>query len=320
MYTMILARSDHFRGCLLGLALGDGLGAPFEGLSGETIYRSFGPARRVFDHPPVGQLLYTDDAEMMIGVAECLVANGRIDPDDLARRFHQNFTPWRGYGPGMRRIAEAMNTGRDWRELVRTVFPGGSLGNGAAMRVAPVGLLFHEDLDRVAAEAAGSAMVTHVHPIGIDGAAVMATAVALAIRDAGRPFDRRGFFLELAGRATTEEFEWQLRTASKQTPTDSLTFGNSLEAHRSVTSAIQCFANHPDSYNSAVGSAIALGNDTDTLAAMAGAISGARLGIAALPAKSLAMMEGGAKGIDYVNKLAVDLAEVRISRTSPRTF
>jgi ADP-ribosylglycohydrolase len=100
----------------------------------------------------------------------------------------------------------------------------------------------------------------------------------------------------------------------------SVPYAASSTIPRSVTSAIQCFANHPDSYNSAVGSAIALGNDTDTLAAMAGAISGARLGIAALPAKSLAMMEGGAKGIDYVNKLAVDLAEVRISRTSPRTF
>ncbi len=249
---------------------------------------------------------------MMIGVAECLIANGRIDADDLARRFHQNFTPWRGYGPGMRKIDEAMNTGRDWRELVRTVFPGGSLGNGAAMRVAPVGLLFHEDLDRFAAEAAASAMVTHVHPMGVDGAAVMATAVALVIRGAGRPFDRREFFLELAGRATTEEFEWQLRAASKQTSTDSLTFGNSLEAHRSVTSAIQCFANHPGSYVDTVAGAIALGNDTDTLAAMAGAISGARLGISAIPTGSLALMENGEKGIDYVNRLAIDLAGVQI--------
>jgi ADP-ribosylglycohydrolase len=52
---------DRFRGCLLGHALGDGLGAPFEGLSNETLYRSFGPAQRVFTDPPVDQFVYTDD-------------------------------------------------------------------------------------------------------------------------------------------------------------------------------------------------------------------------------------------------------------------
>jgi poly(ADP-ribose) glycohydrolase ARH3 len=297
---------NRFGGCLLGHALGDGLGAPFEGLSNETLYRSFGPAQRVFTDPPVEQFVYTDDTEMSTSVAECLVENGLIDTDDLARRFHQNFTPTRGYGPGMRKIAEAMNLGQDWKHVVQTIFPGGSLGNGAAMRVAPVGLFFHRDLDRVGGEAMASASVTHLHPIGIDGAIILATAVALILRLDG-PFDRRAFFHELAARATTEEFQWQLRTASKMDATDSLTFGNSLEAHRSVTSSLLCFAAWPDSYEGAVARAIGMGNDTDTLAAMTGALSGAHLGYAALPAKMLARLEEGPRGRSYLEQLALKL-------------
>jgi poly(ADP-ribose) glycohydrolase ARH3 len=294
---------DRFRGCLLGHALGDGMGAPFEGLSNETLYRSYGATTKIFTNPPVDEFCYTDDTEMSTSVAECLVEHGQIDSADLAKRFCDHFNPLRGYGAGMRRIADAMKSGRDWKAVVQDIFPGGSLGNGATMRVAPVGLLFHRDLNRVATEAAASAMVTHLHPIGVDGAVILATAVALLLRLTG-PFDRREFFTELSRQAATEEFEWQLRTAAKLVPQDSVYFGNSLEAHRSVTSAILCFASAPDSYEQTIASAIGMGNDTDTLAAMAGALSGAHLGYSALPTASLARLEEGPRGRSYIEHLA----------------
>ena len=296
----------RFVGSLLGHALGDALGAPFEGLPPETIYCDFGPTRRLFERPPEADLLYTDDTQMTIGVAECLLARGTIEHDALARRFHDNYEPWRGYGPGARKLLDAMSAGRDWRGMVASVFPGGSLGNGAAMRVAPVGLLFHHDLDRVCDEARRSATLTHTHPVGVDGAVVMAVATALAVR--AETFDRRAFFDELRKRADTEEFQWQLRTASKLGPDDAVTFGNGLEAHRSVTTAITCFAFAPDSYAGAVSRAIAMGNDTDTLAAMAGALSGAHLGAAALPEALLSKLENGPKGRDYIRQLALELS------------
>src|SRR3954453_9099340 len=84
----------------------------------------------------------------------------------------------------------------------------------------------------------------------------------------------------------------------------SLTFGNSLEAHRSVTTALTCFAFSPDSYEQAVSRAIAMGNDTDTLAAMAGALSGARLGAGVLPRFVLCGLEDGPRGRSYVESLA----------------
>jgi poly(ADP-ribose) glycohydrolase ARH3 len=298
---------DHFTGCLLGLALGDALGAPFEGLPADTIYRDYGGGLNAATQPPLDTLHYTDDTEMTLGVAQTLVAHGRIDPDDLMDRFSANFNPARGYGPGTREILVTRATGGDWRRLVETQFPGGSLGNGAAMRVAPVGLLFHADLDRLTAEAEASARVTHVHPIGVDSAVLMATAVALAVRMAGG-FDYADFIQQLLSRAKTEEFQWQLRTASRLSPDDSWNFGSSLPAHRSVTSAILCFAFAPTSFHHAVGRAISMGDDTDTLAAIAGALVGAHVGIAGLPSDQIGRVEDGERGRTFLAELGTGLA------------
>src|SRR5262249_12672790 len=120
---------------------------------------------------------------------------------------------------------------------------------------APIGLLFCDDLDLVAEQAELSAMPTHTHPIGIDGARLIAVAVALAAR--GATFDRKAFYGELSRYAKTEEFRWQLSAARRLKRTESVgTFGNSLEAHRSVTTAIAIFAAAPDDYLAVVARAI----------------------------------------------------------------
>jgi poly(ADP-ribose) glycohydrolase ARH3 len=247
---------------------------------------------------------------MMIGVAEALLLAGCADEAALCEAFTTNYDPARGYGQGARRIIEAMASDGDWHTLAATIFPGGSLGNGAAMRVAPVGLLFHDDLDRVAAEAAASARPTHLHPIGIEGAQLIAVAVALALRGSGIPFDRAAFYDQLLARAATEEFRFQLERAATWEPTDPVgQFGSSLPAHESVVTAIACFAATPDDYLSVVSGALTLGNDTDTLAAMAGGICGARLGAGGLPRHLLQKLENGKKGRDYIEVLAQQLLD-----------
>lgn len=309
------ATLDQFSGCLLGLAIGDALGAPVEGL-GEDLIHSMAPVSELVNNPSGGTLFYTDDTQMTIGVAETLVRCGEIREQELCSAFARNYDPARGYGQGARRVIEAMATGDNWQELAATLFPGGSYGNGAAMRVAPVGLLFCDDLERVAAEAEESARPTHVHPLGIDGARLIALAVALALR--GGPFDREQFLTELHHWAQTEEFEWQLETARALDPWDSLiSFGNSLEAHRSVVTAIACFTSSPNDYLSVVSRAIAQGNDTDTLAAMAGAISGARLGINGIPTHLIDALEDQGMGRSYLVELAEELYGRFVEQQSP---
>ena len=297
-------RREQFLGCLIGQAVGDGLGAPFEGLFEDMVYK-LGPPDVIVANPPE-ETYYTDDTQMAIGVAETLVGCGRIDEATLCAAFVANYDPARGYGSGARRVLGVMGEGGDWRTLARELFPGGSLGNGAAMRAAPVGLMFCDDLDEVAEQARLSALPTHVHPIGIDGARMIALAVALAVREP--TFHRATFFQELARRAETEEFRWQMATAARMRPSAALgCFGNSLEAHRSVTTAVAAFASAPDDYSRVIARAIGQGNDTDTLAAMAGAICGARLGIEAIPGNLVAKLEDHRKGREYLLQLAGDL-------------
>src|SRR5882757_8224521 len=102
------APADRFAGCLLGLAVGDAVGAPYEGLTHADIFFQFGTPDKLVKNPFGGTLFYTDDTEMMIGVAETLAECGRIDETRLCRAFAENYHPERGYGQGARRILEAM--------------------------------------------------------------------------------------------------------------------------------------------------------------------------------------------------------------------
>jgi poly(ADP-ribose) glycohydrolase ARH3 len=114
---------DQFAGCLLGQAVGDALGAPFEGLPADNIFWGYGSPRELVRNPPDEPLFYTDDTQMMIGVAETLVEHGRILEEPLCRAFVANYHPDRGYGQGARLVLEAMATGGDWRGLARNHFP-----------------------------------------------------------------------------------------------------------------------------------------------------------------------------------------------------
>ena len=94
---------DQFTGCLLGLAVGDALGAPFEGLNADNIYWGYGTGHALLEVPVGESLFYTDDTEMMVGVAQTLVDHGQIAEESLCREFAANYHPQRGYGQGMPR-------------------------------------------------------------------------------------------------------------------------------------------------------------------------------------------------------------------------
>ncbi|MGL4421652.1 MAG: ADP-ribosylglycohydrolase family protein, partial [Gemmataceae bacterium] len=95
---------DRFAGCLLGLAVGDAFAAPFEGVPDWFILSEHGLPERFMQTPANDPMRYTDDTEMMIGVAEALAELGQIDSDHLMARFAANYTPDRGYGSGARTV------------------------------------------------------------------------------------------------------------------------------------------------------------------------------------------------------------------------
>lgn len=127
---------DAYRGCLLGLALGDALGAPHEG----------GPLERllwtVLGWTPRGERRWTDDTQMSLDLARSPLACDGLDLDHLAPAFAGSYRWSRGYGPGAAKLLKRIARGTPWREANRSVFEGGSFGNGGAMRAPVIGLYF----------------------------------------------------------------------------------------------------------------------------------------------------------------------------------
>src|SRR5438876_11587487 len=203
---------DRFQGCLLGLAIGDALGGKFEAQNADAVRGRFPTVEALIAYP-TEEIWYTDDTQMAIGVAESLAAHRQIVEERLCEAFVANYVPSRGYGRGARAVLDAMEEGRDYRQIAERHFPGGSYGNGAAMRVAPVGLLFRNDRERLWEQARLSALPTHVHPLGIEGAQLLALAVALC-SDVDR-FDRAAFFDALLAACQSNEYRARLEAAAK---------------------------------------------------------------------------------------------------------
>jgi ADP-ribosylglycohydrolase len=168
-----------------GLSVGDAFGERFFVPPGEVLRRI---SRRELPETP---WTYTDDTEMALSIVELLQERGAIDQDDLARRFATRMQFSRNYGKGAYAVLCGVREGLDWRLLTKIGFRGmGSFGNGAAMRVAPLGAFFAEEpLTVVSEQARLSAEVTHAHPEGIAGAIAVAVAAALAWQrsQAGKP-------------------------------------------------------------------------------------------------------------------------------------
>ena len=144
---------------LEGLSVGDAFGEQF--FIDPYVAEDAIAARVV----PLAPWPYTDDTEMALSVVSVLAEADGIDPEELAQSFALHYDPRRGYGAAMHGLLPQFGGGGDWRELAPALFGGrGSFGNGAAMRVAPIGAYFADDLEAVVEHAARSAEVTHAHP------------------------------------------------------------------------------------------------------------------------------------------------------------
>jgi ADP-ribosylglycohydrolase len=279
------ARLDLCYDSLTGLSVGDALGAQFF-----MVGRSLSDL--IAGRPPAAPWEWTDDTEMACSVVAELRDRGGIDPAALATAFAERCEPYRGYGAGAFTILREIRSGRPWREAAGAAFGGqGSCGNGAAMRVAPLGAYFADSLRRAADQAIRSAEVTHAHPEGILGAVVVAVAAAraaagrlaglrpppAALFDAVTPYlvdgqvqrsVRRG--RRLLGRGVTEA-AYELGNGSRVTAQDTAAF------------TLWVAATHLEDYPAAVTACIEAGGDVDTTAAIVGGIVAAYTGVGERP-------------------------------------
>jgi ADP-ribosylglycohydrolase len=244
---------------------------------------------------PAGPWFRTDDSEMAISIVEGLKLYGYVHQDALARRFAWRYErePDRGYGSMTRTQLNEINRGGDWRQGAANAFGGqGSMGNGGAMRVAPLGGFFADDLKRAADEARVSALVTHTHPEGIAGAIAVAIAAAVAwqIRNAPENHRIKQFFdavLEFTPESKTRR---GIQIAS-QTPANvaveavakALGNGSLVTAPDTVPFALWSAAHHLDHYVGALKQTIVAGGDCDTNAAIVGGIVALSAGRDSIP-------------------------------------
>ena len=296
--------ADQLVGSLLGQALGDALGFVVEAQPPEiaTVYVNGwlrGGRAGEWSHPqyPFGQ--YSDDTQLARELLRSFQDAGRWDPPRFAARLAELFRDRRdvGAGQGTRSAALRLLMGVSWSEA-GTAPP--YAGNGAAMRAGPLGLLFPEPsaMCRAAGE---QARVTHLDPRCAAGAAAVARAVSLAAERL--PLERPAFLNELAACAGADDSpmaeaircldEWaslepgeaarHVHLSGLDPAHGSHWQGISAFVIPSVVWSLYAFLRSPDDYWETICTAIGVGGDTDTMAAIAGAISGARLGVSALP-------------------------------------
>ncbi|MFF6878057.1 ADP-ribosylglycohydrolase family protein [Streptomyces sp. NPDC012474] len=173
-------RLDRALACLRGLSVGDALGSQY------FVPVNY-PLLKRREVPP-GPWQWTDDTEMAGSVVAVLAVHHRIDQDALARSFAEHHDFDRGYGPAVNRMLRLVREGGDWRELAAALFKGqGSWGNGAAMRIAPLGAWYADDPEQATHQAEISAYTTHQHREGVVGAMAVAAAAAFAAAPDGPP-------------------------------------------------------------------------------------------------------------------------------------
>lgn len=278
------------RASLVGLSVGDAFG--------ETFFKRDEPLERIRTRTLVpGPWAWTDDTAMALGIVEVLEARGTVDADHLARVFGRNYLrePRRGYGGTAHEILGLIGVGAAWRQAAGEVFDGqGSMGNGAAMRVAPLGAWFADDLDRVCAEALLSAAPTHAHPDGAAGAVAVAVATAVAC-GGGTPDDLWAAVLDLTPAGDTRDGIARARglapDCSVGLAAAALGTGWKVISSDTVPFVIWCATRHLDDYEAAFWLTVEGLGDRDTTCAMVGGIVGARVGIDGIPAEWRARTE-----------------------------
>jgi poly(ADP-ribose) glycohydrolase ARH3 len=299
---------EKYLGSMIGSALGDAIGElAFRYRTREELYAQIQQSK---------ELRYTDDTAMSIGLAESILAKGDLDQQDLGDTFRRNFLrePWRGYASGPPAIFSMVERyGVTYPEAAKSLFGGeGSLGNGAAMRIVPVGLFFHNSSD-LYKKACISASVTHAHPVGMDGAAVQSKAVALAVKsDPQEAFSPNAFIDTLIAFAKTPSITEKTQLVKRLLADNAAPartaeqLGRTVAIHESMPFALFSFLRHPKSFEDCLFCAILNGGDRDTLGAMACAISGAYVGLDSIRQDWIQRLENRS----HIEDLALRLSEI----------
>jgi ADP-ribosylglycohydrolase len=284
-------RLDRIHGCLLGLAVGDALGLPREGLSPQRAARLFGTG-------PLEQRLITgyglcsDDTEHACMTAQALLAS-RGDKYRFSRSLAWRLRGWIVALPPGVGLATLRAITKLWLGFPPHLSGVHSAGNGPAMRAPLLGVVARMDLEELEGWVRASTVLTHRDPLAEDGAHLVARAAHLAAWREG-DLDPMQVITRLQSEATTVRFQEALELVRHhlQEASEPGRFAKDLQCEGGVTgfilhtvpAALFCWLRYPKDFRAAVEAVIRLGGDSDTTAAIVGGLAGATLGPSAIPA------------------------------------
>lgn len=272
--------AERFRGCLLGLAVGDAIGTTVE-------FRSRGTFQPVTDMIGQGPFNlkpgeWTDDTSMALCLATSLISVGGFEPGDQMDRYCDWFE--HGY---LSSTGECFDIGDTVRQalnryrVTRDPFSGStnpmSAGNGSIMRLAPVPMFYYPDRDLVVHYSVESSRTTHGAPACLEACALLGDILFQALSGADKEkmlgaTDPARFASDSVRGIARGEYQAKSGTDIRGT-------GYVVEC---LEAALWCFW-HTSSFESAILTAANLGDDADTTAAVCGQVAGAFYGLAAIP-------------------------------------
>ncbi len=284
---------ERFRGLLLGTAVGDALGLPAEGISKRRARKMFRGRWRHRFLPKHGMV--SDDTDHTLLAAQCLLAHPR-SADRFARRLAWCFRLWFLTLPAGVGFATLRSILRLWVGFPPARSGVRSAGNGPAMRVAALGAFFAGAPEHLDDYVSACTRITHTDPRALTGAKVVAHLAARAIRwrsDEPPDLDDLLDVMRSAGSAGDREWEDTLellrRAGERKLSVDefaaSLGLDNGVSGYiyHTVPVAIYAWYRHFGDFESTLSETLTCGGDTDTAAAIAGALAGAVLGERGIP-------------------------------------
>jgi len=300
---------SKFEGCLLGVAIGDALGAPVEGKSPHQIKNRFGILREMVAAPwrgfPAGG--HTDDTALMLCIARVIAERGDFHPEDAAQRFLLWFDTDR-YGIGMTTLVAltALKRGASWTEAGRIAHErlgGLSAGNGSIMRCAPIALRYFKDEERLIRASRESSIITHWDKIAQEGCVALNLAIIHLLTK-----DKQNLPQNILPKIREPRTKEALAEVVSLKKDDLFPSGFALDTLRC---ALWCFL-HTEGFEQALVEAINLGGDADTIGAVCGALSGAFYGREGIPLRWLEAI----KVKEEVLQLAARIYTIAISSPS----
>jgi len=311
---------DKFQGSLLGVAIGDTLGHPFEGKLRRDIHSFFKDFDDFIQNNRNLFNTYTDDTQLTLHTAEALIQGNGFKVNNFVREYVKWLDdPPIGPGWGCISSIHKLKSGIRWKEAASD-----SGGNGTTMRIAPIGLFYSQDLKGLKSTAIKSSIITHSHPAASAGAIVIARAIAFLIdKDPKTGFSIENFFDSLISSISgSQEAIWEdfIEILNKlklnlnipiesglikfsqigvKSPYFIEQFLGKAFVHPYTISTVVCaifiFLKNLNSFKECIFELATAGGDSDTVGAIGGSLAGSYFGLHKIPGDLINLVKDSKK-------------------------